>query len=301
MISHKQLLIPFLVLLILVPQTIPRPIQTETLHVSELNLHAEYSFTVNSPEFTVTVRCKADRYDNYYEFDKDRILVVVSVNNLELWEIQVKQVTTQLTGEQGVGSKPVGHLFYTFSLGVVHEFHLTFSCNESKTYYIVPKEDDPTKHRTRVKADFPLEDPPFNVTVSVDWQSGNTGWDVTIDSSNVFEETTSGFWAGFINVLSSIYNWFLDRLPSPVADFIRTAGNVLATAYAIARDTLPYIAMTGLSCYGLFWIFLIIRAIRDLDPSPIIDHIHAVANFGIWVWNLVANLVKAIISFFKPT
>ena len=178
---------------------------------------------------------------------------------------------------------------------------MAFSGNETKTFYIVPKEDDPTKHRTRVKADFPLEDPPFNVTVSVDWQSGNTGWDVTIDSTNIFEETTSGFWAGFINVLTSIYNWFLDRLPPVVADFIRTAGDVLATAFAIAKDTVSYIAMIGLPCYGMYWIFLIIRSIRDLDPSPIINHIETLATFAVWVWNFVANLVKAIIGFFKPT
>ncbi|GIU71961.1 MAG: hypothetical protein KatS3mg003_1440 [Candidatus Nitrosocaldaceae archaeon] len=64
----------------------------------------------------------------------------------------------------------------------------------------------------------------------------------------------------------------------------------------IVLDSLIQILIQGIEAWGilymLYWIWLVIRAIREGNPEPLINHI-------LTVWHVISSIANAFINFFK--
>ena len=251
--------------------------------------------TVNLYEFSYRISVKTLTGDVVGEFDQDYMKFLVYLNGEQVLTIYVWQKP------QKIGVKEHHNVYYYFVDGQsLPWFYVCFSSNKSKIQFkYVDEESGEHKLQHTVKKSFT---PPVHVKITAEVVSGDETWEVSSVYIDAYKESVGGIGWKLMQAFNSAWEATIAKIPviGDVLTALKDAMGMIFTDFIV--PTLPLLPkLIGFSggFYGMYLLFLLIKSLRDMDPSPIVNHFETLAQLAIWIYNMFANIVKAIISLIK--
>ena len=250
--------------------------------------------SVSDYEFSYRISVKTTTSDVVGEFDQDYMKFLVYLDGEQVLEIYVWQKP------QKIGVKEEHNFYYYFVDGQSIHFYVCFSSNASKIQFkYVDEESGEHKLQHTVKKVF---EPPVNITITAEVVSGDETWEVSSVYIGAYKESVGGLAWKLMKAFNSAWESTIGRIPV-IGDALTALkdalGMVLSDFIMPLAPMLPQLISFGGSLYGLYLLFLLIKSLRDMDPSPLMNHFETLAQLAIWIYNMFANIVKAIISLIK--
>ena len=251
--------------------------------------------TVSDYEFSYRISVKTTTSDVWGEFDNDYLVVKVYLNGEKVLEVWCWQKPQKL------GVKEFRNWFYYFVEGQnLPWFYVCFSSNSSKIQFkYVDEESGEHKIQYTVKKAFT---PPVQVKITAEVTSGDETWEVSSVRMSEYKESTGGIGWKLIQAFNSAWESTIGKIPmlGDALTALKDAMGIVFSGFIVPTlPLLPRLIGFGGSLYGLYLLFLLIKSLRDMDPTPIVNHFETLAQIAIWVYNMFANIVKAIISLIK--